>query len=422
MRLVHGLGHIIVVAVVAVTSAKAGNLVPAPTARAADRLPDYYDPFRTPTRDRLPDDYINGKPYWAPEPKTKSATSAMAADMLPGGYDPFRPPKLDRLPDDYVDGKPYWAPAPEMKRLPSGLVVYPSWEAEFGARYFVSSGTTRLDLFGNPPGITTQLNSRLTYRNLMAHAGEVFGRVDHATGLFAKGYVGGGVIPGGTLQDEDFPPAILPYSSTDSAQRNGRLAYGTIDFGWAWRTRTFRASFFAGYLHYSESVHAFGCTQTAANPFICAPGDVNPSTQVIRQDTNWDAIRLGVGTEWRMTDRWKLATEVAWLPYVSLTAKDTHFLRIGCDLCDLSGPGKENGVDALMSVQLEAILSYTLTDAFSVGLGGRYWNFHTQPGNTTVHFPSIFAPVPLAATLKTERWGAFFQGSYKFGQLQPSAL
>src|SRR5207249_2330299 len=173
MRLVCGLGHIIVIAVVAVTPAKAGNLVPAPIARAADRPPDYYDPFRTPTRDRLPDDYINGKPYWAPEPKTKSATSAMAADMLPDGYDPFRPPTSDRLPDDYVDGKPYWAPAPEMKRLPSGLVVYPSWEVEFGARYFVSSGTTQLDLFGNPPGITTQLNSRLTYRDLIAHAGEV---------------------------------------------------------------------------------------------------------------------------------------------------------------------------------------------------------------------------------------------------------
>jgi len=55
-----------------------------------------------------------------------------------------------------------------------------------------------------PLPLRTQLNSRLTYKSLTAHAGEVFGRAEHGTGLFLKGFAGGGVIPGGTLQDEQY--------------------------------------------------------------------------------------------------------------------------------------------------------------------------------------------------------------------------
>jgi hypothetical protein len=421
MRLAHGLGYVVLIAVVAVTSAAARDLPRRSVTplEAIERLPDGYDPFRVPSPDRVPDDYVNGKPYWLPTPSaaaitreqaSRPAASAMAADKLPDGYDPYRPPTSDRLPDDYVDGRPYWAPA-GMQRLPSGLVVYPSWEAELGGRYFASSGRFQFDLFGFPPGTTNNiLVSRLTYRNLLAHSGEVFGRVDHATGLFIKAYAGGGVISGGSVQDEDFPPAIVPYSSTNSAQRNGRLAYGAIDFGWAWRTRTLKTSFFAGYLHYSERLNAFGCTQTALS-LICVVPPVSTSDLGIVKENNWDAVRLGFNTEWRMTDRWKLTTEVAWLPAVILNATDTHFHTFGTTLRD--------GADALTSVQLEAILSYYFTDAFSVGLGARYWNIHTGAGNATVHFETV-GGFPQAATFKTERWGAFFQGSYKFGQLQPS--
>jgi len=86
-------------------------------------------------------------------------------------------------------------------------------------------------------------------------------------------------------------------------------------------------------------------------------------------------------TEWRFAPNWKLATEVAWLPYVNLNAKDRHLLRT-----DLFGSTPEKGIDALTSVQLEAVLSYYFTDAFSVGLGVRYWNLRTGSGNVTVHF------------------------------------
>jgi hypothetical protein len=431
MRLLCSLGHIVAAALVSVTPAAARDLSPL---EAVERIRGGYDPFRAPKPDRVPDDYVDGKPYWLPKPSptpitrevlSSPAASAMAADKPLAGHDPYQRPLPDRVPDDYVDGRPYWLPGPELVRTPTGFVGYSMWEAEFGGRYFGSTGRTGKDLFGDPPGTNLHLNSRLTYRGLSVHAGEAFARIEHANGFFLKGYIGGGVIPDGSLQDEDFG-IRGGYSSTNSSQRDGRLAYGAIDAGWAWRGRDVKIGVFLGYFHYFERVNAFGCTQTAANPFICAPGDFLPSTLLIREDTNWNAARFGFNTEWRVTDRWKLTAEFAWLPYVNLNAKDTHFQRIaglGCAppfVCDLSGPAPEHGIEALSSVQLEAMLSYAFTNALSAGVGGRYWNIHTNPGHATVDFPDIAAPTQLSLTFKTQRYGVFVQSSYKFGQLQPS--
>ena len=52
--------------------------------------------------------------------------------------------------------------------------------------------------------------SRLTYTNLQAHSGEAFGRLEHLSGFFIKGFAGGGAITGGGMQDEDFPPVTFP--------------------------------------------------------------------------------------------------------------------------------------------------------------------------------------------------------------------
>jgi hypothetical protein len=400
-----------------------------------------YDPYQRPAADRPPDAYVDGRPYWfgsqvsrtlsqvtrTPPVQARAEVRPPPPASPPAGYDPYRPPVPDRMPDVYEDGRPYWFPAPIAStpwvQTPAGYVVQPLWSAEFGARYFPSSGTTKLDLFAFPPLTPNNvLVSRLTYRDLLAHSGELYGRLEHGTGLFVKGFIGGGVIPSGTLQDEDFlVHPLFPYSSTDSEQRNGRLIYGSVDFGWAFRTVTTRTSFFAGYFYSQERLNAFGCTQTAGNPLICAPGDVAPSTEVIRQETNWGAVRVGISGEWRVTERWKVTAEAAWLPYVHVDARDTHLLRLGTCLECFSGPTPETGSDAInSSVQLEAILSYYVTDAFSVGIGGRYWNIHPNPGSTTVHFEEttlIFGPQ--AASLRTVRWGAFLQASYKFGRLEP---
>ena len=68
---------------------------------------------------------------------------------------------------------------------------------------------------------------------MRAHSGEAFFRVDSPSAWFIKGYYGAGSIGrSNTLYDEDFPPAVAPYSKTVS-ETKGNLQYGNIDVGYA---------------------------------------------------------------------------------------------------------------------------------------------------------------------------------------------
>src|SRR5712675_340608 len=102
-------------------------------------------------------------------------------------------------------------------------VAMPGYSFEVGARYWYSSGKLAKNLFDDPRS-GNNLNSRLTY--------------------------------------EDFPPAILPYSSTLSDQRGGKLNYATIDLGYGFAANpNTTISLFAGYGYVGEKVNAFGCSQ-----------------------------------------------------------------------------------------------------------------------------------------------------------------
>jgi outer membrane protease len=287
-----------------------------------------------------------------------------------------------------------------------------AWEFEIGARYFGSSGRSQYDLY-DVAG--TAMVSRLTYTGLTGHAGEAFGRLDHSSGIFIKGFGGFGSIGDGKLQDEDFPPFIVPYSSTDSQQRNGRFSYFSADLGYNfWSTNNFKLGAFAGYFHYSEKLDAFGCTQTAASG-ICVP-TIPTSVHVIRQETDWDALRVGFNAQWYMTDRLKFTLDAAWIPYASLDARDTHVLRIGVP-GGFIGPTKQDGDG--YGVMVEGVLSYAVTQNLSVGVGGRYWRIETGARNALMHFEQSAIPVGAFAaqklTFETERYGGFVQASYKFG-------
>jgi hypothetical protein len=282
------------------------------------------------------------------------------------------------------------------------------WEIEAGGRYWYSTGRTKLNLFGFLPG--SEEISRLTYSGLQAHSGEIFGRAEHVSGFFAKGFIGGGAIGAGTLRDEDFPSIFLPglfYSSTNSEQRDGKLAYGTIDLGWTWRSEGIKFGFFGGYMYYNERVNAFGCQQTGLSPVICVPS-IPGSVLVITQDTTWNAIRIGVNGEWRFAPGWRVSGDLAWIPYASLSGTDTHWLRT-----DIGGPTAENGIN-FFSIQAEAFLTYEFLNGLSVGIGGRYWRFRTD--GAQVDFPGLDQQI----TLITERWGGFLQASYKWGILRPT--
>ena len=281
----------------------------------------------------------------------------------------------------------------------------PAFTSTFAMRYWYGLGSVSKDLYGLS---RDTLNSRLTYSGLQSHSLEIFTRVDHISGLFWKGYAGGGLLTQGNLQDEDFPPGISPYSSTNSKLQNQSLGYISVDFGGALvHGSDFRVDAFVGYHYLHARMKAFGCQQTATNPMICA-GGIPDSVAAIVEDDSWQAVRLGLNADIPLIDRWRLNLEGAWLPYVWFSGTDNHLLRP-----DLPVPTPEDGLG--WGYQLEALLSYQVDKAISIGVGGRYWHMQSRG---YAHFEDVVvggSPQPL--DFKADHYGVFLQGSYHFGDL-----
>jgi hypothetical protein len=292
------------------------------------------------------------------------------------------------------------------------------FRVEVGARYWYSSaGSFAKNLFDDPR-FSNNLNSRLTYSSLSGRSYEMFGRIDHASGFFLKGYVGLGTIGNGSLTDEDFPPAAIQYSNTLSDQRNGRLGYVNVDYGYNfWTGPGYRVGAFAGYHYMQESLNAYGCIQTAgSNPLFldCIPA-IPGTTLGITEAAGWHSIRLGIAADVLLFERLRLGIDAAWVPYTRMIATDTHWLR--ADLAPVPEQGSGSGV------QLEAFAAYQLTEAWSLGVGARYWRMQAS-GNIDLESAicmrlncAAFSLVPVSqpGTFTTDRYGVFAQGSYRFG-------
>lgn len=274
------------------------------------------------------------------------------------------------------------------------------WQLEFGSRVFFSGGRLQKDLYD--PDIRRQMNSRLTYGGTAAGTGELFGRIDAPSGWFVKGYAGIGTHSGGLLTDEDFPPDTVPYSKTHSSLRSGRIDYGSFDLGLTvWRSPTARLGAFVGIHHFKEKYHGFGCLQVSGGDFCDVT--IPSSVLTLSETSRWTSLRIGVVGDMALTDRLKLTAEAAVLPYSRLSAFDNHWMRPDIN------PMAENGQG--YGFQLEASLSYRLTEHFSLGAGGRYW-YHATTGAKT-RFPGEANASHL--DFRSERWGAFLQASYRVG-------
>ena len=83
--------------------------------------------------------------------------------------------------------------------------------------------------------------------------------------------------------------------------------------------------------------------------------------------------------------RWKVNLDAAWLPYVKLYGKDTHWLRIGNAVNDFTGPIPEDGRG--WGYQLEGAVSYLINPTASIGVGVRYWQYMQVDGNS--HFEGL---------------------------------
>jgi outer membrane protease len=266
-------------------------------------------------------------------------------------------------------------------------------------------GETGKDLYGTDGSTKV---SRLTYKGLRGTSGEVFGQINERN-YFVKGVAGIGALLRGTLQDEDFPPAVSPYSSTDSGLHGGNIGYLTIDGGGYFaETPNARLGVFAGYGYLRQSMSAYGCTQTASNPAICAT-PISDSTRVITQTNNWNALRLGMNGEMEFGKGWRLKGEAAALPLVMLNGTDFHWLRIGSDF---TGGIPEDGTG--WGYQLEAMLDYTLANRVTVGVGARYWHMQTR-GNT--HFENhivVGGGSPQRVDWKTDYFGLTAHAAWQY--------
>jgi len=298
---------------------------------------------------------------------------------------------------------PAYAPA-----APPVVTIAHELSIEVGGRFWYSTGRFQKDLF-NDPRFGNNMVSRLTYDGLSGRSYELFARVDHASGFFLKGYAGLGSIFTGTLTDEDFPPAVVPYSNTLSDQRGGTLGYVTADFGYdVFRAPWYRVGLFAGYNYMAEIVNAYGCTQTSANQEICVP-TIPPQVLAITEDSGMHSIRLGIAADVLLFDCLKLGGEAAWVPYAKLNTSDTHWLRTDI-LGAINEPASGNGF------QVEASASYQMNAAFSIGAGVRYW-FWNATGQIDLEQAEGVGGLAMAqpGTFNIQRYGYYAQAAYKFG-------
>lgn len=274
------------------------------------------------------------------------------------------------------------------------------WTIDVGTRYWFSGGKMQKDLYD--PRQRDLLNSRLIYSGLNAHSTEAFARFDHRSGLFAKGNFGLGSIVNGILNDEDFPPHTVPYSDTGHPVRDGGLRYGSLDVGYNMLSGPAgQLGGYIGYRYFHQRGRGFGCRQVG-------PGDVCEDTIPdnilgLTEVEEWRGAALGLNAQLALDDRWRLEVDAAYLPYVDHAAIDNHWLR--ADINPLSGGSYGWGT------QVEAILSYAVTDRLKVGVGGRYWFFTSVDGE--VQFPGSVRTSPMIFT--SDRYGGFFQASYTIG-------
>lgn len=273
------------------------------------------------------------------------------------------------------------------------------WSFQPALRYWYSVGRFQKDLPGAPSTSSKSLVSRLTYDDVVANSGEIYARIDTPWNVFVQGFVGAGSVASGTMNDEDWSYEGDAYSNTISRLRSTNMRYAVLDAGYdVMRGASYRGGLFAGWAHNYEKYPATSCLQIGK----ATPGETCDQYEVlpfITETDTWDAVRLGIAADVWLTPALQLTGNFAYLPYVWFDGRDDHWQR---NLLI-----KEHGGG--QGAQLELLLSYYLTQKFSVGVGGRYWAAWADGGD-------IFYGEPLARsdTYRYERAGVFLQGAYTF--------
>jgi hypothetical protein len=287
---------------------------------------------------------------------------------------------------------------------------------EVGARYWWSEGKTKSSIdsskidpsLGNP-------TSTLTYDNVQGNAAEFVFRARTESNYFAKGFVGGGFLNSGTLDDSDFFAGQVKFSNTESRLNGDNLIYGTLDVG-----RRFMLSDgatnvtvgpFIGFNLQQEDDETYGirCKADDVGGAFCGPAGsiaVPFSTKVIGNEADWAALRLGGEMQVKLYDRFTFIGDAAILPIDYLVDNDSHYLR-----ADLGPVPNIQDSGRGWGYQLEGVLRMGLSPNWSLGSGVRYWFAEVSDGSSK--YVHINTAVELS-DFTSQRFGVFSDLSYRF--------
>lgn len=280
-----------------------------------------------------------------------------------------------------------------------------------GMRAGTSFGSTRMSLY-DATGST--MVSRLTYHNSNAFTVEPFFDLEMPSwNMYVTGYFGTGALHGANLQDEDFPPGINPYSSTNSPVSDSNVTYATVDVGYnALQTSWYKLGGFVGFNYIGNAYNAFGCTQTASNSQICTPGQVGSANLTISDSYSWEGVRLGISGALTLPHGFTISGDAAWLPYVALSGTNDHWLRMPGDFAS----GIPESGSGSSSFELEGRVDYTIAPNLDIGAGMRYWSLNANGHMNFQDVVSYTSPGMSAqvAKFQTQQTQAFVETGYHF--------
>ena len=276
------------------------------------------------------------------------------------------------------------------------------FRGEFGTRIGYSTGRFQKHLYD--PYEHGLLLSVLTWSGQKGAALEAFARLDHQSGWFVKGTLGGLNLRSSHMHDEDTDAAMAPapYSNTVSITKNGRTFYGTVDLGlMLTQNAEWDLGAFIGYGYYAQHLNAYGCQQVAGNPSVCSPVAIASNVLALSENEKWNVVRLGLAGNFMATQRLRVSGEIAWLPYAHLNSIDKHWLRPDIN-------PMEQHWSSSRSFQVEASLAYVLSRQWSVGTSLRYLSLEAD-GST--RFPGD-PDSPMR--FRSSRATAYLQAVYRF--------
>jgi hypothetical protein len=278
------------------------------------------------------------------------------------------------------------------------------FRGELGVRYWYSTGIHKhshnaqdaFPEFGNPTSV-------LTYENLDAHTVEVYGRQTFGERWFLKGMLGVGRIFNGSFDDEDYFAGQEKFSDTTSSVPEGWLTYAFVDIGryqWVLGERASSFGAFIGYGQWTEYVDAYGATYTVDTVGDGAP--ISRGVKVISNKVTWRALRLGLTANVGLTERTRLTTDVAFVPYATVRNEDSHYLRTDPD--DLGAAPNIVITGRGRGLQIEGELRHEIARRVDLSLGWRYWYLKATHGERTLpNFPD-FPALPMVE-LYSKRFG-----------------